>query len=154
MATVIDPVCGMQLDDQQTAITSQFMNRTYFFCSLGCKQQFDNDPQRYAVQPAQRSTPDDQTLAGQGSMGARPLDRSSTGQSDVGADPDGQWNTEQGTSGGGVSGEGMTGSGSSYDRSTSDAQRDAAQRRAPGANDLEQPGSADTEPQRHMDERG
>jgi YHS domain-containing protein len=53
MVTVIDPVCGMRLDDQQTAITSQYMNRTYFFCSLGCKQQFDNDPQRYAVQPAQ-----------------------------------------------------------------------------------------------------
>ena len=52
MATVIDPVCGMQLDDQQTAITSQYMNRTYYFCSLGCKQQFDNDPQRYAAQPA------------------------------------------------------------------------------------------------------
>ena len=54
MANVIDPVCGMQIDDQQTAITSQFMNRTYYFCSLGCKQQFDNDPQQYAVQPASR----------------------------------------------------------------------------------------------------
>jgi YHS domain-containing protein len=52
MATVIDPVCGMQLDDQQRAITSQYMNRAYYFCSLGCKQQFDNDPQRFAVQPA------------------------------------------------------------------------------------------------------
>ena len=83
MATVIDPVCGMQLDDQQTAITSQYMNRTYYFCSLGCKQQFDNDPQRYAVQPASTSMPDDQTLAGQGSMGVRPLDRSSTGQTDL-----------------------------------------------------------------------
>ena len=48
MATVIDPVCGMQLDDQQTAINSQYMNRTYYFCSLGCKQQFGNDPQRLA----------------------------------------------------------------------------------------------------------
>jgi YHS domain-containing protein len=154
MATVIDPVCGMQLDDQQTAITSQYMNRAYYFCSLGCKQQFDNDPQRYAVQPAQGATPDDQTLAGQGSMGVRPLDRSSTGQTDLGDDPSGQWNTEQGTSGSGVSGEGMTGSGSSYDRSTTDAQQDAARRRAPGANDLEQPGSADWEPQQDVNERG
>jgi YHS domain-containing protein len=159
MATVIDPVCGMQLDDQQTAITSQFMNRTYYFCSLGCKQQFDNDPQQYAVQPASSSTPDDQALAGQGSMGVRPLDRSATGQTDVGDDPSGQWNTEQGTSGNSVSGEGVTGSGSSYDRSTydrstTDAQQDAARRRAPGANDLEQPGSADWEPQQDMSERG
>jgi YHS domain-containing protein len=138
MATVIDPVCGMQLDDQQTAITSQYMNRTYYFCSLGCKQQFDNDPQHYAMQPAQGATPDDQTLAGQGSMGARPLDRSATGQPDAGRDPSGQWNTEQGTSGERESGEGLTGSGSSYDRSTTDAQPDAA----------------DWEPQRDMDERG
>jgi YHS domain-containing protein len=154
MANVIDPVCGMQIDDQQTAITSQFMNRTYYFCSLGCKQQFDNDPQQYAVQPAQGTTPDDQTLAGQGSMGVRPLDRSSTGRTDVGDDPSGQWNTEQGTSGERVSGEGMTGSGSSYDRSTSDAQEDAARRRAPGANHLEQPGSADWVPQQDTSERG
>ncbi|HEY7021338.1 MAG TPA: YHS domain-containing protein [Ktedonobacterales bacterium] len=153
MATVIDPVCGMQLDDQQTTITSQYMNRTYYFCSLGCKQQFDNDPQQYAVQPASTSTPDDQTLAGQGSMGARPLDRSSTGQSTIGADPDGQWNTEQGTSGERVSGEGMTGSGSSYDRSTTDAQQDAARRRAPGVNDLEQPDAADWESQQDTSER-
>ena len=154
MANVIDPVCGMQIDDQQTAITSQFMNRTYYFCSLGCKQQFDNDPQQYAVQPASSSTPDDQALAGQGSMGVRPLDRSSTGQTDVGDDPSGQWNTEQGTSGNSMSGEGMTGSGSSYDRSTADAQQDAARRRAPGANDLEQPDSADWEPQQDTNERG
>jgi YHS domain-containing protein len=154
MANVIDPVSGMQLDDQQTAIASQYMNRTYFFCSLGCKQPFDNDPRRYAVQPAHGSAADDQTLAGQGSMGARPLDRSSTGQSDAGVDPYGQWNTEQGTSGSGVSGEGMTGSGSSYDRSTCDAEQEAARRRTPGSNDLEQPGSADQEPQRQMDEHG
>ncbi len=90
MATVIDPVCGMQIDDQQTAITSQFMNRTYYFCSLGCKQQFDRSS---ALRRAARasSTPDDQALAGQGSMGVRPLDRSSTGQTDVGEIP---WTVE------------------------------------------------------------
>ena len=87
-------------------------------------------------------------------MGVRPLDRSSTGQTDVGDDPSGQWNTEQGTSGSSMSGEGMTGSGSSYDRSTADAQQDAARRRAPGANDLEQPDSADWEPQQDTNERG
>src|SRR6476659_2587227 len=103
MASVIDPVCGMQLDDQQTAIPSQYLNRTYYFCSLGCKQQFDNAPQQYAIQPASSSTPNDQTPAGQGSMGALPLDRSSTGQSDAGSDPNGQWNTEQGTSGNNMS---------------------------------------------------
>jgi YHS domain-containing protein len=68
MADVINAVCGMHLDDQQTAITSQYMNGTYFFCSLGCKQQFDNDPQRHAMPPSQGARSDDQALAGHGPM--------------------------------------------------------------------------------------
>lgn len=48
-----DPVCGMQVDEQQAAskgLTSQYQGQTYSFCSPGCKQQFDQDPQRYATQ--------------------------------------------------------------------------------------------------------
>jgi P-type Cu+ transporter len=74
MATMIDPVCGQQLDDQQSAITSSYLNCTYFFCSLGCKEQFDLDPASYAIEPAQGALPEDQTLAGQGSMGQAALD--------------------------------------------------------------------------------
>jgi Cu+-exporting ATPase len=74
MATMIDPVCGMQLDDQHAAFASSYFGRLYSFCSLGCKEQFEADPASYAIQPAQGALPEEQTLAGQGPMGQAALD--------------------------------------------------------------------------------
>jgi Cu+-exporting ATPase len=54
MATATDPVCGMQVDTQQAAGTSEYEGTTYFFCSAGCKRQFDKDPQRYVEQQSQQ----------------------------------------------------------------------------------------------------
>ena len=48
MATVVDPVCNMKIDTERAAATSEYQGRTYYFCSTGCKQAFDSDPQRYA----------------------------------------------------------------------------------------------------------
>jgi Cu+-exporting ATPase len=31
-----------------TTLKSEFQGRTYYFCSLGCKQSFDANPQEYA----------------------------------------------------------------------------------------------------------
>ena len=44
---VVDPVCGMEIDPQTAAGSSQYMGKTYYFCSPGCKQDFDKDPERY-----------------------------------------------------------------------------------------------------------
>lgn len=52
MATQTDPICGMQVDEQRSAGTSEFNKKTYYFCSQGCKQKFDADPERYAGQAA------------------------------------------------------------------------------------------------------
>lgn len=52
MATQTDPVCGMQVDEQHAAGTSEFNNKTYYFCSQGCKQKFDAHPDQYAGQAA------------------------------------------------------------------------------------------------------
>lgn len=52
MATQTDPVCGMQVDEQHPAGTSEFNKKTYYFCSQGCKQKFDANPERYAGQAA------------------------------------------------------------------------------------------------------
>ena len=41
-----DPVCNMQVDEQN-APKSEYKNKTYHFCSLDCKEQFDNNPERY-----------------------------------------------------------------------------------------------------------
>ena len=56
MATAMakDPVCGMEVDPQQAAAKSEYQGRTYYFCATGCKQAFDQDPQRYAGQQAAR----------------------------------------------------------------------------------------------------
>ena len=46
-ATVHDPVCHMDIDPRIAAGSSDYDGNTYFFCSRGCKLDFDEDP--YAV---------------------------------------------------------------------------------------------------------
>ena len=42
-----DPVCGSAIAPAQTAPKSEYQGRIYYFCSLACKELFDQDPQRY-----------------------------------------------------------------------------------------------------------
>jgi YHS domain-containing protein len=42
-----DPVCGMDVDEQKAAGTSQHKGRSYFFCSKSCKETFDQNPEQY-----------------------------------------------------------------------------------------------------------
>ncbi len=42
-----DPVCGMDVDPQRAAATSEYKGVTYYFCAPGCKRQFDRDPERF-----------------------------------------------------------------------------------------------------------
>ncbi len=44
---VIDPVCGMQVDESRAAGRSEYKGRTYYFCSTHCKVAFDSDPEVY-----------------------------------------------------------------------------------------------------------
>lgn len=50
MATATDPVCGMEVDSQQSAGMSDYQGTTYYFCSVGCKRQFDKDPEAFVGQ--------------------------------------------------------------------------------------------------------
>jgi Cu+-exporting ATPase len=44
-----DPVCGMHVDERRAAQTQlTFAGRTFYFCSQGCKEAFENDPYRYS----------------------------------------------------------------------------------------------------------
>jgi P-type Cu+ transporter len=45
-----DPVCGMQVNEEQAAGKSEYRGQTYYFCSTRCKQQFDQNPDRYTGQ--------------------------------------------------------------------------------------------------------
>jgi uncharacterized membrane protein YraQ (UPF0718 family)/YHS domain-containing protein len=42
-----DPVCGMTVDRGAGKPTSAYKDRTYYFCSEGCKGKFDANPKRY-----------------------------------------------------------------------------------------------------------
>ena len=47
MMTHIDPVCGMQVNQQNAAGRSAHQGKTFYFCSEDCKKQFDQDPEPY-----------------------------------------------------------------------------------------------------------
>jgi YHS domain-containing protein len=47
---VKDPVCGMSVDEKKATNKSVYQGQTYYFCSPGCKQSFDKEPQKYIGQ--------------------------------------------------------------------------------------------------------
>src|SRR5262245_22107335 len=48
----LDPVCGMTVDVADAKYSSAFRGTTYYFCSAGCLQRFEEDPARFAAAPA------------------------------------------------------------------------------------------------------
>lgn len=49
MATVKDPVCGMEIDPATAAAHEEYEGSTYHFCSHDCHVKFNADPARYAA---------------------------------------------------------------------------------------------------------
>ena len=45
-----DPVCAMEVNDQTAKWTSTYVGKRYSFCSAGCKESFDKDPDRYLLE--------------------------------------------------------------------------------------------------------
>lgn len=43
----IDPVCKMEVDEEQAAATTEHEGQTYYFCAPGCKVAFEKDPEKY-----------------------------------------------------------------------------------------------------------
>jgi YHS domain-containing protein len=46
MAPAKDPVCGMEVDTD-TDLHYEYEGETYYFCSRGCKLEFEEDPEKY-----------------------------------------------------------------------------------------------------------
>jgi len=44
----IDPICKMTVDEKRAKFTTAYMGKTYYFCSPGCKREFEKTPQKYA----------------------------------------------------------------------------------------------------------
>jgi YHS domain-containing protein len=47
---IIDPVCGIDLEESEAASTLEFEGRTYYFCSEICREEFEENPHRFAVE--------------------------------------------------------------------------------------------------------
>jgi uncharacterized protein len=54
--TAIDPVCGMTVDKGTAEYRSLRGDETYYFCSAGCKQTFDKDPEKYAARAGEHTS--------------------------------------------------------------------------------------------------
>ena len=47
-----DPVCGMQVDEKNAPTKSEHNGQQVYFCSEGCKQKFDRNPEQYTRKTA------------------------------------------------------------------------------------------------------
>lgn len=47
MTTAIDPVCKMEVEIDTAQHKSEHAGQTYYFCSVGCQQAFEEDPHQY-----------------------------------------------------------------------------------------------------------
>ncbi|MEN6373067.1 MAG: YHS domain-containing protein [Armatimonadota bacterium] len=48
----IDPVCGMQIDEEE-ALTASYQGQTYYFCSEECRDEFREAPEEYVGEPSE-----------------------------------------------------------------------------------------------------
>lgn len=54
---VKDPVCGLTIDLKGTAAAAVRGGTTYYFCSVSCRDRFEQTPDRYIGASAQASHP-------------------------------------------------------------------------------------------------
>ena len=50
MSTSKDPVCSMEIERDSATVTREYKGETFIFCSPGCANSFDADPERYVRQ--------------------------------------------------------------------------------------------------------
>ncbi len=43
----LDPVCKMTVDESSAAATSTYKDKTFYFCNISCKTEFDKNPEKY-----------------------------------------------------------------------------------------------------------
>ncbi len=49
----LDPLCGMVIDKETAAATTEYQGKTYYFCAPGCKVAFERDPEQYVAKVAE-----------------------------------------------------------------------------------------------------
>ena len=58
MRTEIDPVCGMEVTEDDAAARVEWADRTFLFCSETCRDEFVADPEEYFDAEAEPVPPD------------------------------------------------------------------------------------------------
>ena len=51
---IVDPVCGMTIEEKDVFGTSSYKGTTYYFCSDKCKEDFDKNPESILIMKAER----------------------------------------------------------------------------------------------------
>ncbi len=46
----IDPVCRMEVEEGKAVATSDYKGKKYYFCAVGCKKAFDQNPEKYVTE--------------------------------------------------------------------------------------------------------
>ncbi len=46
---VKDLVCGMEFDDDTASGIFEYNGKIYYFCSVGCKEEFAREPDKHAA---------------------------------------------------------------------------------------------------------
>ena len=46
----IDPVCKMEVEESKAAASSDYKEKKYYFCAVGCKKAFDQDLEKYLTE--------------------------------------------------------------------------------------------------------
>jgi copper ion binding protein len=53
MRSQIDPVCGMEVEENAKVMNYLHQDKTYYFCALSCKNQFEQSPDEYLENSAE-----------------------------------------------------------------------------------------------------
>ena len=49
-----DPVCKMEVDENKAAATYEYQGKTYYFCAVGCKEKFSEEPEKFLKEEDQK----------------------------------------------------------------------------------------------------
>ena len=49
----VDPVCGMQVDEENAAAGLEYEGEAYYFCSRACLKKFEDNPSAYTKKAAE-----------------------------------------------------------------------------------------------------
>jgi YHS domain-containing protein len=53
----IDPICKMEVSEKTAKFKSAYNDKILYFCSAGCKKEFDDNPEKYICKEEKRQPP-------------------------------------------------------------------------------------------------